>query len=770
MHDTSSRQPQPAAGRPRRAGLVVLVAAALLAAACSGDDGGSPGSEPDDSSPTTESGPDTGAPGDSSAPGTDAPASETLTVGVVMPDVGSFARFASAQSAAVALAASDINDAGGVLGHDVEVLALPQRLGEGIDVAIDELAAAGVRAFVGPALSVDTADATRFLVDRDMFACSASSTRPGLVQPGHLARTALDDRLVATNAAHYVRDRLSDPEDPPTVAVLHRDDDYGTGIAAVLRSVLEYEDIAVTTVSYRSEANLFAEQVAEVRQAAADLVVVVSLGEGLNAVRELLAAGVDPATIVGLDGLGTPRLAEQVSASDPTAADGITVIGTSGDLAFMSRLATSADAQVLYGAQAYDCAISVALAAEAVGGRTDPLVFAEAMADVTTGGEPCTTYADCLAKLRAGDDIDYDGPSGPLELGSDGQPGGGRFIIASVQDGQLTQLESNRVVVADILADAAARLALQEGQFTAALQSDLRLLGYYTGEVDGIASTELADAISQFQADEGLPATGVADDATIAAIAERVGTRKSATLLATAELQWEMQQLGFYDGPVDGIYRPALADAVRALQASLGVPETGLLDVATVRAAFAAGLLAQPAPPATTVPPGTTAPPATQPPQTSAPPETAPPATQPPVTQPPETSVLDVIAATPELSAFAAVLEMPELAALRDELADMTHRFTVFAPSNTALEQLGDGGLDPATVERVVRFHVLRGAFALGDLVSGDYATLLDGQYVNVDVAGGAVSIGGVGVESGDVEADNGVVHVLGGVLVAPSP
>jgi peptidoglycan hydrolase-like protein with peptidoglycan-binding domain len=49
----------------------------------------------------------------------------------------------------------------------------------------------------------------------------------------------------------------------------------------------------------------------------------------------------------------------------------------------------------------------------------------------------------------------------------------------------------------------------------------------------------------------------------------------------TAELQAALKAAGFYDGPVDGVYGPATVDAVKALQAKAGLPQTGLVDRAT---------------------------------------------------------------------------------------------------------------------------------------------------------------------------------------------
>ena len=60
----------------------------------------------------------------------------------------------------------------------------------------------------------------------------------------------------------------------------------------------------------------------------------------------------------------------------------------------------------------YDLMVQTALAIEAAGSY-DASAWAPAMFDVGDGGEVCYTYADCLALIREGVDIDYEGITGP---------------------------------------------------------------------------------------------------------------------------------------------------------------------------------------------------------------------------------------------------------------------------------------------------------------------------------------------------------------------
>ena len=52
----------------------------------------------------------------------------------------------------------------------------------------------------------------------------------------------------------------------------------------------------------------------------------------------------------------------------------------------------------------------------------------------------------------------------------------------------------------------------------------------------------------------------------------------------TTTLQTELQQVGYYEGPIDGIYGPATVDAVKRLQADSDLTETGFVDRATAHA------------------------------------------------------------------------------------------------------------------------------------------------------------------------------------------
>lgn len=132
------------------------------------------------------------------------------------------------------------------------------------------------------------------------------------------------------------------------------------------------------------------------------------------------------------------------------------------------------------------------------------------------------------------------------------------------------------------------RAAVAVRDFTAALQDSLALAGYYTAEVDGVYGPATVEAVRSLQEAHGLPATGAFDKATAAALqsdlAAQGGAAELQSVASTAAVQQTLILAGFWTGPVDGEWTPALTEALKAFQTDLGVQPTGTVDAATVAA------------------------------------------------------------------------------------------------------------------------------------------------------------------------------------------
>ncbi len=124
--------------------------------------------------------------------------------------------------------------------------------------------------------------------------------------------------------------------------------------------------------------------------------------------------------------------------------------------------------------------------------------------------------------------------------------------------------------------------------YTATLQQSLADAGYYTGAVDGVYGPETVAAVEALQTANGLPVTGTVDKATADALQAALegvhGAASQASVAATAAVQQTLKLVGFWDGPVDGIWTEALTEAVKAFQVELGVEPTGTVDAATIAA------------------------------------------------------------------------------------------------------------------------------------------------------------------------------------------
>merc|ERR1712194_785178 len=101
--------------------------------------------------------------------------------------------------------------------------------------------------------------------------------------------------------------------------------------------------------------------------------------------------------------------------------------------------------------------------------------------------------------------------------------------------------------------------------------------------------------------------------------------------------------------------------------------------------------------------------------------------------------------------------------------------FTVFAPTNDAFTALPAGVLTgllkPENIKdlvTVLEYHVASGEVVSTDLKNGEQIKTLEGQDVNVTIAGSDVSINDAKVTKANVFAVNGVVHVIDAVLLPP--
>jgi uncharacterized surface protein with fasciclin (FAS1) repeats len=141
---------------------------------------------------------------------------------------------------------------------------------------------------------------------------------------------------------------------------------------------------------------------------------------------------------------------------------------------------------------------------------------------------------------------------------------------------------------------------------------------------------------------------------------------------------------------------------------------------------------------------------------------------EPPVTLP--GTVVDIATSSADFSTLVGALQSAGLV----ETLQGPGPFTVFAPTNAAFNRLGSLALDKVTgdvntLTDVLTYHVVPGSFSASDVVSLTSAPTVNGKQLSIAVQGGEVFVDGVRVTTTDLFAQNGVVHVLEGVLL-PEP
>ena len=100
--------------------------------------------------------------------------------------------------------------------------------------------------------------------------------------------------------------------------------------------------------------------------------------------------------------------------------------------------------------------------------------------------------------------------------------------------------------------------------------------------------------------------------------------------------------------------------------------------------------------------------------------------------------------------------------------------YTVFAPTDAAFAKLPAGTVDklladPAQLKQVLLYHVVPGRLLAADVVKLTSAKTAQGSDAKVSVAGGTAKIDGATIVKTDVQASNGVIHVIDSVILPPA-
>jgi len=436
----------------------LLVGLTLVTAACGSDDGGGDSDSTDvpvatdateDTTAGTEAPESTDAPEGTEAPDTTEEAGADGTVeaapsctgesdgvlnfATVLPETGNLAFLGPPEFAGAELAVSEINEAGGVLGAEV-TLDQGDSGDTSTDIAnqtVDRQLAAGADVFVGAASSGVSFTFIDKLVENCKIHFSPANTSPDFTT------YADDDLYFRTAPSDVLQGRvLADlmiEEGVTTASFMALQDPYGEGLLAY--STAPFEDQGgeiVDQFTYDPQAAEFSAEVDRVVSGDPEALVIIGFEESSKILTSLFEAGFTPEAgkrIYLVDGNVGNALGQQLPAGSMEGIRGTLPAAEISD-DFRERM-LAVDPGLIdysYGPETYDAFIITALAAQ-IAGSDDPAQIAAHINGVTRDGEKCETFADCLALVEAGTDIDYDGPSGPQTFGPEGEPTEANFTI-----------------------------------------------------------------------------------------------------------------------------------------------------------------------------------------------------------------------------------------------------------------------------------------------------------------------------------------------------
>jgi ABC-type branched-subunit amino acid transport system substrate-binding protein len=417
--------------------IAIFLGLSLVAAAC-GDDDDTEASD-DTAEDTEDTGEDTGAPAEgAAAPSCSGESDGVLTFGGLLPQTGDLAFLGPPEEAGANLAVQDINEAGGVLGEDV--VWMPGDSGDADpDVANPTVAdhiSGGADVIVGAAASGISLN----VIDRITGSCvihfSPANTSPEFTtydDDDLYFRTAPSDVLQGQVLAD-----LMIADGVANTAILARQDSYGEGLLEFTVAPFEEQggEVVLEQV-YDPEAQSFEAEVDAVISEDPDSFVLIGFDESSRILTSMFEQGFTPdeKQIYLVDGNIGNALGEDFS--EEGALVGIKGTLPSAELTedFQERLleVDSGLVDFSYSAETYDTLVITALAA-IVADTDDPAVVATEINGVTRDGEACETFADCVELIEAGEDIDYNGPSGPQQFSQPGEPTAASFAIMSYGD------------------------------------------------------------------------------------------------------------------------------------------------------------------------------------------------------------------------------------------------------------------------------------------------------------------------------------------------
>lgn len=366
-----------------------------------------------------------------------------LKIGVLVAFTGDLSDFGVPHENAARLAVKEINEAGGVLGQDIEVVTGDSATdpSQGVTEANRLVNVEGVNVILGALSSGVTLQIAESVSGpNSILQISEASTSPALTEANDndfLFRTTISDA-----AQGIVLAKLAQDLGLGSVCTMYINNAYGQGLSEVFADEFEAAGGSVPAqVPHESEQATYASELSECTGEGPDALAAIAYPESAGVfLRESVEAG-DVANYMFVDGtksvdmfaeLEWPEVFDGMKGTAPYALDLPT--GEAFDEAYSAEYGETPPLPFMR--EIYDAVYLVALAAEAAG-STDPTAIRDALRDVANPeGEVINPgsegYAAALDLIGAGEDVNYEGAAGPVDLDENGDTLIGAIEVWSV--------------------------------------------------------------------------------------------------------------------------------------------------------------------------------------------------------------------------------------------------------------------------------------------------------------------------------------------------
>ena len=349
----------------------------------------------------------------------------TLKIGTILPQSGALAFLGPPEEAGVALAVKDINDAKLGITVDPVYRDSGDTTTDTATVSVTDLLSQDVSAIVGAASSGVSKTVIDQITGAGVVQFSPANTSADFTKyddKGLYWRTAPSDLLQGEVLGNQIAE-----DGNSTLGLIVLNDSYGTGLADSTTKAFEAAGGKVVAKSLFNEGDSnFAAQISEVTAAKPDAIALITFDQAKVITPALVGSGYPGGKLYFVDG-NLSDYSKDFAPGLITGAKGTLPgldVGTLGDFTARLKEIDPTLTDFSYAAESYDAVVLIALAAYAandVKGKS----IADYLRQVSGGtgdGTKVTDFKTAAKALAKGEQVNYDGFSGPVTFDENGDP------------------------------------------------------------------------------------------------------------------------------------------------------------------------------------------------------------------------------------------------------------------------------------------------------------------------------------------------------------